>query len=147
MTKNEKISLGVKRYFANGGYHALRGKRGQERSEADKQSTSDGLKKWWDERGRLTDEQKRARNLAKVRAYQARKLGAIDVTSDLALIRSIYEHCPVGYSVDHIIALAVGGKHHQDNLQYLPRNENSRKGIGQKFDEKLVIRWQDQMGS
>lgn len=51
--------------------------------------------------------------------------------------------CPKGYEVDHIISLAEGGLHHQDNLQYLPNIENKRKGKTQNYNKSLVIRWQD----
>ena len=49
--------------------------------------------------------------------------------------------CPKGYEVDHIVALAVGGSHHQDNLQYLPILENRKKNKYQKYDKSLVIDW------
>jgi hypothetical protein len=62
----------------------------------------------------------RARIVANVLAYKARKRNAIIDDTDLSLIRKIYENCPKGYHVDHIIALSRGGLHHQDNLQYLP---------------------------
>ena len=100
------------------------------------------MRESWDKRGRRTDEQKRARNKANVYAYRARKYNAITETSDLKLIRDIYERCPEGYQVDHITALAAGGKHHQDNLQYLPLGENQRKGKDNVYDESLAIKWQ-----
>lgn len=80
---------------------------------------------------------------ANVYAYRARKRNAIPPDSDLELIKRIYECCPDGYHVDHIVAIANGGMHHQDNLQYLPPSENSRKGAGRMYDEALVLRWQD----
>lgn len=43
-------------------------------------------------------------------------------------IKQIYANRPEGYHVDHIIPLAKGGKHHPDNLQYLPAIENLKKG-------------------
>ena len=48
--------------------------------------------------------------------------------ADRLLIQKIYEECPQGYEVDHIIPISKGGLHHQDNLQYLPWRENRRKG-------------------
>lgn len=95
----------------------------------------------WDAKGRVTEEQKKARNKANVYAYRARKRNAIPADADLKLITKIYEACPVGYHVDHRIALAVGGLHHQDNLQYLPSAENCRKGKNGKYDESLAIQW------
>jgi len=44
------------------------------------------------------------------------------------IIKKIYETCPEGYEVDHIIPLSRGGLHHEDNLQYLTIAENRRKG-------------------
>lgn len=43
-------------------------------------------------------------------------------------IKKIYENCPDGYEVDHIIPLSKGGLHHEDNLQYLTIAENRSKG-------------------
>ena len=43
-------------------------------------------------------------------------------------IDMIYDYRPEGYEVDHIIPLARGGLHHEDNLQYLTCSENRSKG-------------------
>ena len=43
-------------------------------------------------------------------------------------MKEIYRNCPPGHEVDHIIPLSKGGKHHEDNLQYLIAIENRRKG-------------------
>ena len=48
--------------------------------------------------------------------------------SDLDEIREFYKNCPDGYEVDHIIPVSKGGKHHEDNLQYLTAEENRKKG-------------------
>jgi predicted component of type VI protein secretion system len=61
----------------------------------------------WDAKGRLSEEQKKARNKANVYAYRARLKNAIPEDADLKLIQMIYEMCPKGYHVDHIIALAA----------------------------------------
>jgi hypothetical protein len=74
-------------------------------------------------------------------AYRARKYAATPDDADMALIRKIYENCPKGYHVDHIQALARGGPHHQDNLQYLPGPENCRKCADHEYDKTLVIDW------
>lgn len=70
-------------------------------------------------------------------------MNAIPPDADLKLIKRIYECCPDGYHVDHRIALASGGFHHQDNLQYLPAAENCRKGRRGVYNESLAIQWKD----
>ena len=111
------------------------------RTEEHNKNFSESIKKTWDKKGRVSEEHKRARNKANVYAYRARLRNAIPEDADLKLITKIYEHCPEGYHVDHKIALANGGLHHQDNLQYLPISENCRKGKDRKYDESLVIHW------
>lgn len=59
--------------------------------------------------------------------YEARKKNQTPPDADLALMQKIYEECPPGHEVDHIVPLSKGGLHHQDNLQYLPWKENRRK--------------------
>lgn len=96
-----------------------------------------------DIKGRRTPEQKKLGVKAAVYAYRARKRNAIPSDADLGLIKRIYEHSPTGYDVDHIIALANSGLHHQDNLQYLPLSENRRKGATDTYNTSLIIKWQD----
>ncbi len=84
-----------------------------------------------------------ARKLAR-RAYQrnkqayfaanarrrAAKLQRTPDWSDLTRIREIYQNCPPGYHVDHIVPLRgknVSGLHVSWNLQYLTPQENNRK--------------------
>ena len=57
--------------------------------------------------------------------YRARL--SIPCDADLVKLKEIYENCPEGYEVDHIIPLSRGGLHHQDNLQYLTREQNRSK--------------------
>jgi hypothetical protein len=59
--------------------------------------------------------------------YHAKQKAQTPADADLKLIQQIYEQCPEGYEVDHIVPISKGGLHHQDNLQYLPWLENRRK--------------------
>ena len=90
-----------------------------------------------------TEAEKKAKNVSAVQAYRARKYKATLPDTNRKLITKIYEMCPEGYEVDHIIALSEGGPHHQDNLQYLPAMENRRKNRTQNYDKSLAIKWQD----
>lgn len=90
-----------------------------------------------------TEKEKKAKNVATVQAYRARKYSATLLDTDRKLINKIYEMCPEGYEVDHVIALSEGGPHHQDNLQYLPAMENRRKNRTQNYNKDLAIKWQD----
>lgn len=54
---------------------------------------------------------------------------------DFEKIKQIYEECHrisketgIPHEVDHIIPIAKGGLHHQDNLQILTMSENRKKG-------------------
>lgn len=67
---------------------------------------------------------------ARSAAYRARKLQATAQWANHDIITKIYENCPTGYHVDHIIPLKgknVCGLHVESNLQWLPANENKRK--------------------
>jgi hypothetical protein len=137
---NEKIRQKLLlRYQEQGS--SLKGKPGKKHTEETKQliaERSRPYQKTW-----KTPEQIRARKLATVQKYYMKRRNQIPPDADLVLIKKIYEHCPSGYHVDHIVSVAEGGPHHQDNLQYLPASENIRKGKNRKYDESLVIRWQD----
>jgi hypothetical protein len=90
-----------------------------------------------------TEQEKKAKNIANVQAYRARKYSATLPDTDTKLIHRIYVMCPEGHEVDHIVALSEGGPHHQDNLQYLPAMENRRKNRTQNYNKNLAIKWQD----
>lgn len=64
---------------------------------------------------------------AKATAYRARKMNAIPPWFCKKAVDAFYAECKDGYEVDHIEALANGGTHSQDNLQYLPRWLNRQK--------------------
>lgn len=60
--------------------------------------------------------------------------------ADFAAIQEIYRQCrmisedtSIPHEVDHIIPIAKGGLHHQDNLQIITATENRMKGA--KLDE------------
>jgi len=78
---------------------------------------------------RLPDDVKRAKNAATQAKYRAKYgyLRAHDPFADTEKIKAIYANCPEGHEVDHIIPLSKGGKHHENNLQYLTVGENRRK--------------------
>jgi transcription elongation factor Elf1 len=65
------------------------------------------------------------------------------------LIRTIYAHCPDGYSVEHMLPLSRGGDHHESNLCYLPQDVNLSKydktiiEFGQAQFHSHAIYWQD----
>jgi glucan-binding YG repeat protein len=58
--------------------------------------------------------------------------------ADLQKIRQIYDNCPDGFHVDHIVPLrgkTVCGFHIETNLQYLPALENIKKSNNFVFTE------------
>ncbi len=77
-------------------------------------------------------------------ARKAVMRGAGCTSADKHLMERIYAACPTGYQVDHILPIARLGKHHPDNLQYLPAEVNNAKRAKINFDcAAHVIRWQD----
>lgn len=140
MHKNDKISISLKAYYSEFGHHS-KGKPGWIPDEKMKELKRQKNIEAWNKKGRVSEAHKKARNKANVYAYRARKYNAIVETSDLNLIRKIYENCPDGYHVDHIKSLASGGLHHQDNLQYLEISENCRKNKDRKYDISKAIAW------
>jgi len=79
----------------------------------------------------------------RVAKYRANKKNATPSDANLNLIKKIYENCPSGYHVDHIIALSRGGFHHENNLQYLPGSENCRKCADREYDKSLALNWKN----
>jgi hypothetical protein len=142
VTKNEKISASLKARYSEHIHPAI-GKSGWKHSDDMKEMKRQKSIEAWNKKGRVSEKHKKARNKANVYAYRARLRNAIPEDANLKLIQRIYENCPDGYHVDHMIALASNGQHHQDNLQYLPISENCRKGKGTQYDESLALDWRD----
>jgi len=139
--KRKKSESSKKWYSKN--TNAMLGKPGWKHSEEMKNLKREISLKWWDERGRRSKEEKRIQNLIGVSNYRARKNKATPKDCNHELIKEIYKMCPKGYEVDHIIAIAEGGLHHQDNLQYLPAMENRKKNRTQNYNRSFIVRWQD----
>lgn len=62
--------------------------------------------------------------------YRAQKLQATPKWANFFKIQQMYEACPEGYHVDHVIPLCgkfVCGLHVETNLQYLSAKENLQK--------------------
>jgi hypothetical protein len=139
-----KIRDGVVRTYTEQG-SKCKGMPGWKHTDADRELKRQRTLELWDRRGRLerTPEEKQAINKMRVGEYRARKYQATPVDADRKLIKEIYRSCPIGYEVDHIVALAENGLHHESNLQYLPADENRRKNKTQNYNRDLVIRWQD----
>jgi len=78
-------------------------------------------------RHRKTDAEKRLGNAIRQSRYRAKGYRALAEDADPQKIREFYLNCPEGCEVDHIHPLSLGGKHHEDNLQYLPWRKNRSK--------------------
>jgi hypothetical protein len=89
----------------------------------------------------------RINNREKLNAYDLHKntirrrlIGGQEIAKFYSLeTRKIYENCPPGHHVDHIIPLrgvGVCGLHIPVNLQYLPALENLKKGSKYKTEEE-----------
>lgn len=92
------------------------------------------LKRMWYHSNKATQVNWRNNNRGKLRSYYAKRramlINATPKWVDLKEIQKIYENCPLGYHVDHIIPLnhpLVCGLHVPWNLQYLPAVENIKK--------------------
>lgn len=66
----------------------------------------------------------------KVADRRALLISRIPIWANKEKIKQIYDSCPKNYHVDHIVPLQgnlVSGLHVENNLQYLPKEENLRK--------------------
>lgn len=85
------------------------------------------------EYGKLYRQLNPGKELAKTRKYSLAKKNTVPKWLTLAQIKeiqSIYENCPDGYEVDHIVPIQgkkVRGLHVPWNLQYLTIEENRKK--------------------
>lgn len=139
-----KIRDSVSATYAKQG-SKVKGRPGWQHSELDKELKRQRTTEMWDRKGRKerSAEELSAINKMRVGQYRARKYNATPVDANTKLIKEIYKACPIGYEVDHIIALSEGGLHHESNLQYLPALENRKKNKTQNYDKSLAIKWQD----
>jgi hypothetical protein len=75
--------------------------------------------------------------------YRAKKLQAMPKWVNIIELYSIYNNCPKGYHVDHIIPLSgknICGLHVPWNLQYLPAVDNLKKSNKvTSADESLIL--------
>jgi len=74
-------------------------------------------------------------NTTKAAKRRARVKNQLPNDANFDMIKKIYEECRnlsletgIPHEVDHIIPIAAGGLHHQDNLKILTRTENRKKG-------------------
>ena len=75
--------------------------------------------------------QGRAYHRSSVVKCQAAKMNRIPKWADFKAIQQFYYNCPEGYEVDHIVPFNgenVSGLHVLNNLQYLTKPDNVRKG-------------------
>jgi hypothetical protein len=77
---------------------------------------------------------------AKEAKRRASKLHATPNWADLSQIQKIYDNCPKGFHVDHIVPLKgriVSGLHVPWNLQHLSAEENHKKS--NKFEALIGV--------
>ena len=106
-------------------------------------------------RKRVYDRKHRTKNksyyLALSKKYKLSKKNQVPEFANLNLITKIYESCPEGYHVDHMVPISKGGLHWESNLCYLPASINSAKRaksieeFGIEIFLENVIYWQDML--
>ena len=80
------------------------------------------------EKGKIANNNKSAKRRARVK-------NQLPSDANFDIIKQIYSECRkiseetgIPHEVDHIIPIAEGGLHHQDNLQIITMSENRKKG-------------------
>jgi hypothetical protein len=141
----EKVSAKNKKYYYDNQEEMQ--SRVREWYEQNKERASERHKQYYAEnREKIEAQKKKAREenpgaraawTAKARSLREKR---VPKWADLKEIKTIYDSCPEGYHVDHIIPLIgknVSGLHVANNLQYLTPEENLRKG--NKFEPEFNI--------
>ena len=94
-------------------------------------------------------EQNKSDYIANAAKRKADKRNQTPDFANLDLIARIYQFCPEGFHVEHMIPLKRGGFHHESNLCYLPAQINHSKGskrieeFGVDYFNENVNYWQD----
>ena len=73
----------------------------------------------------------RAEYKFRAKKYKYAKIHQTAKWNDELVMKMIYDDCPEGYHVDHVVPIRgknVSGLHVHTNLQYLPARENLQKG-------------------
>jgi hypothetical protein len=65
---------------------------------------------------------------AQVKRDTQKRTATTTDAAELAMIQQFYAECPEGYQVDHVMPLALGGRHELANLQWLEESLNKAKG-------------------
>jgi 5-methylcytosine-specific restriction endonuclease McrA len=89
----------------------------REKDNRYRENNRDKVREW----GRVKEAKRRA---------QKRSATTTDA-AELAMIQQFYAECPAGYHVDHVIPIALGGRHELANLQWLEASLNASKGAKQ----------------
>jgi 5-methylcytosine-specific restriction endonuclease McrA len=109
-----------------------------------KYRTKEKVREYWDknkDKAKQIDdrynasEKGKATNSNKSSKRRARVKNQLPIDADFDIIKNIYEECcrisietGIPHEVDHIVPIAKGGLHHQDNLQIITMVENRKKG-------------------
>ena len=72
--------------------------------------------------------------------YRIKWSDSFKITGNQEIMDRIYDNCPEGYEVDHIIPLTRGGEHNENNLQYLLREDNRKKNNKLESECTFILR-------